>query len=90
MQEDPLVASQAAILLEKEKTGQFYGEISRMFNETFTLHWYFIFTECPNGHKYFIGNVCPDTVLYDYYYYLILCSVEKHTTLMYAMCVRHQ
>lgn len=52
MQEDPLVESQSA-MIAGDKTGQFYG----MLVQCIYLLFLSVFAECPNGHKYFIGNV---------------------------------
>lgn len=49
MPEDPLPSVRNAII----DGGQFYGKIIIVLN----YYSLFNFTECPNGHPYFIGEV---------------------------------
>ncbi len=61
MQEDPLAGPQSATIAGG-RIGQFYGtylQINIHFKSTshYNIFIFILLSECPNGHKTFIGNV---------------------------------
>lgn len=58
MQEDSLVETQGA-LKNEDPNGNFYGTNSNYTRHAFQIIIIIVVvtTECPRGHKYFIGNV---------------------------------
>jgi hypothetical protein len=52
MQEDPLTGPQSAMIAG----GQFYGTYLQMHTKSIVTN-FIVISECPNGHKTFIGNV---------------------------------
>ena len=56
MQEDTQAESQSA-MTARDETGQFYGTSYQMHARSIITTVVILFTECPSGHKSFIGNV---------------------------------
>ena len=56
MPEDPLMATQAA-MRANDPNGKFFGMVIIILKYAGTYLCCHGFTECPRGHKYFVGNV---------------------------------